>query len=139
MGDKDNNNMTGGKYFQCIFCQFWERSGKIIPAARNSQYDYSFSERNLNSMFLSPVEESEIIQNVSKCKNKTSNYNNNIDLTVVKRVIEAISKPLTYIYNLSFYSGKCASQMKIAKVIPLYKSNVNLQTTDCFPCYHSKF
>lgn len=43
-------------------------------------------------------------------------------MKIVKWVIEAISKPLTYICNLSFQTGKFPNKMKIAKVVPLYKT-----------------
>lgn len=43
-------------------------------------------------------------------------------MTVVKEVIEGISKPFAYICNLSFQNGSFPSKMKIAKVIPPYKT-----------------
>ena len=43
-------------------------------------------------------------------------------MTIVKKVINNIAKPLTHICNLSFQSGRFANKMKIAKVIPLYKN-----------------
>ena len=43
-------------------------------------------------------------------------------MKVVKKVIEGISEPLTYICNLSFQTGKFPNNMKIAKVVPLYKT-----------------
>lgn len=44
-----------------------------------------------------------------------SNDSDDINMTVVKRVIEGISKPLTYICNLSFQTGAFPDKMKIAK------------------------
>lgn len=79
-------------------------------------------ERNSNTIFLRAVEEKEIIDIVSKCKNKTTTDWNKIDMTVVKKVIEGIAKPLPHICNLSFQTGKFPNEMKIAKVIPLYKT-----------------
>lgn len=79
-------------------------------------------DRNPSSMFLTAVEEKEIIDIVNKCKQKTSTDCNNIDMEIVKWVIEAISKPSTYICNLSFQTGKFPNKMKIAKVVPLYKT-----------------
>ena len=78
--------------------------------------------RNPSSMFLTAVEEKEIIDMVNKCKYKTSTDSNEIDMKVVKKVIEGISEPLTYICNLSFKTGKFPNNMKIAKVVPLYKT-----------------
>ena len=37
-------------------------------------------------------------------------------------MIDGITKPFTYICNLSFQTGTFPNKMKIAKVIPLYKS-----------------
>lgn len=117
--------------FNTFFVNIGKELAENVPDPRSNQYGYCSIERNVNSMFLSPVEESEIIQIVSKCKNKTSNDCNNVDMVVVKNVIDAISKPLTY--NLSFQSGKFPNQMKIAKVIPLYKSGDKHQFTNYRP------
>ncbi len=62
-------------------------------------------ERNPNSMFLKAVKEKEILDIVKKCENKKSTDYDDIDMTVVKEVIEGILKPLTYICNLSFQTG----------------------------------
>uniref|UniRef100_A0A3Q3EDH9 Reverse transcriptase domain-containing protein n=1 Tax=Labrus bergylta TaxID=56723 RepID=A0A3Q3EDH9_9LABR len=43
-------------------------------------------------------------------------------MRIVKQVIQGIAKPLTHICNLSFKTGKFPRKMKIAKVIPLYKT-----------------
>lgn len=78
--------------------------------------------RNQGSMFLKNVEENELINIVKKCKTKVSTDCNEIDMKIVKNVIEEISKPLTYIFNLSFQTGQFPTKMKTAKVIPLFKS-----------------
>lgn len=79
-------------------------------------------DRNPYSMFLTAVDENEVFEIVKKCKNQKSLDCNDIDMIVVKRVIEAIIKPFTYICNLSLQTGRFPDRMKIAKVIPLYKS-----------------
>uniref|UniRef100_A0A672F466 Reverse transcriptase domain-containing protein n=1 Tax=Salarias fasciatus TaxID=181472 RepID=A0A672F466_SALFA len=43
-------------------------------------------------------------------------------MTTVKNVIHSIANPLTYICNLSFTTGAFPQKMKMAKVIPLYRS-----------------
>lgn len=79
-------------------------------------------DRNLNSIFLKAVKEKEVLQIVKKCKSKASVDWNGIDMVLVKKVITEIVEPLTNICNLSFQTGKFPNKMKIAKVIPLYKS-----------------
>lgn len=75
------------------------------------------------SLFLCPTDEHEVINVVSKCKNKFSTDCNNIDMFLVKKVILNIVKPLTHIFNLSFQSGRFPDKMKIAKVIPIHKND----------------
>lgn len=79
-------------------------------------------ERNPSSFFLRATEEGEIKEIVNKFKNKISTDCEEIDMTIVKRVIDGILKPLTHICNLSFLTGKFPDKMKVAKVIPLYKT-----------------
>uniref|UniRef100_A0A8C6M4T9 Reverse transcriptase domain-containing protein n=1 Tax=Nothobranchius furzeri TaxID=105023 RepID=A0A8C6M4T9_NOTFU len=79
-------------------------------------------ERNASSMFLRAVEEKEIYDIVSGLKNKTSTDFHDIDMLTVKRVIDGIVKPLQYIFNLSFQEGVFPQKMKVAKIIPIYKS-----------------
>lgn len=73
-------------------------------------------------MFLSPTDEYEVLETIKKCKNKTSQDIDDIDMTTVKYVAKAIARPFTYICNLSFQYGQFPSKMKIARVLPLYKS-----------------
>lgn len=56
-----------------------------------------------------------------------------IDMTIVKKVIEAIVQPLTYICNLSFKTGNFPKEIKTAKVIPLYKTGDRHQFTNYRP------
>ncbi len=81
-----------------------------------------FLDNNPNSMYLKLTDEKEIIEIVSKWKNKKSTDWNDIEMALIKEIIDAIVKPLTYICNLSFKTGVFPSKMKIAKVIPLYKA-----------------
>uniref|UniRef100_A0A3P9L4Z8 Reverse transcriptase domain-containing protein n=1 Tax=Oryzias latipes TaxID=8090 RepID=A0A3P9L4Z8_ORYLA len=54
-------------------------------------------------------------------------------MKVVKKVIHSVAKPLTYICNLSLQTGRFPNQMKIAKVIPIYKSGDKHQFTNYRP------
>ena len=69
-------------------------------------------------MFLSPVDDLDIIRTVQNCKNKRSTYFSDISMSLLKKVISKIVKPLAHIYNVSFQTGVFQNKMKIAKVIP---------------------
>ena len=73
-------------------------------------------------MFVEGTDEIEIIDIVNKCKAKTSLDNHGFDMALVKNIIEYVAKPLTYICNQSLKTGIFPDKMKIAKVIPIYKT-----------------
>ena len=77
-------------------------AGKIPDPLVSEDWNDNLIDRNPSSMFLTAVEEGEIIDIVNKCKYKTSTDSNEIDMKVVKKVIWGISESLTYICNLSF-------------------------------------
>ena len=76
----------------------------------------------MECMFLSPIDECGVISVVNGCKSKTSTDCDDIDFRLIKSVITSIVKPITHIFNLSFQTGTFPEKMKIAKVIPLFKS-----------------
>ena len=73
-------------------------------------------------MFLSPTTEDEVIGIVKTCKHKTSTDSNDLSMSVIKKVIQPITFPLTAIFNMSFQTGVFPSNMKLAKIIPVLKS-----------------
>ena len=95
---------------------------KQIRVHENKEiFDY-MSNRNIDSMFLSPVTEMEVTSIVKNCKNKTSEDSDDISMNFLKNVFGYLAKPFTYICNLSFECGIFPNSMKTSKVIPLFKS-----------------
>ena len=72
-------------------------------------------------MFLFPVTENEVEKVAKGLKNKLSAGIDEIPDYVVKQCIKLLKKPLANIYNTSLESGNFPDQLKIAKVVPLYK------------------
>ena len=77
---------------------------------------------NANTMFLSPVSENEMINLVGTFGHKSSLDCHGITMSIIKKLIVPIAKPLTHICNMSFNDGIFPDLMKIAKVVPLFKS-----------------
>ena len=76
-----------------------------------------------NSMFIiNPVSEDDVVSIIKSCKSKYSKDCDDINMYVLSKVTDQIVKPLVHIFNLSFSSGIFPSEMKTAKVIPLFKS-----------------
>jgi hypothetical protein len=66
------------------------------------------------------------------CKLKINNLNVNksaghdkVSAKMIKKISENIIKPLIYIYNLSFQTGKIPNFLKLAIISPIYKANEN--------------
>ena len=95
--------------------------GIQTPSTNIKMQDY-LGPANEHSIYLFEVEESEIIEIVKKFKGKLSTDFNDINMDIVKRVMTNIVKPFSHICNTSFISGIFPDNMKIAKVIPLYKA-----------------
>uniref|UniRef100_A0A3B3I1E4 Reverse transcriptase domain-containing protein n=1 Tax=Oryzias latipes TaxID=8090 RepID=A0A3B3I1E4_ORYLA len=104
-----------------------------IPKCKTSKDNNPPIERIPHSIFLSDVNENELISIVNNFKSKNSKDCEDIDMKVVKKVIYSLSKPLTYICNFSLRTGRFPNQMKIAKVIPIYKSGDKHQFTNYRP------
>ena len=77
---------------------------------------------NSSSFFLPPTNPFEVMQIGRMLKNTSTYGSDGIVSSVVKAVISFISRPLAYIFNLSFLTGSVPSHCKVAKVIPIFKS-----------------
>ncbi len=68
----------------------------------------------------------EILQILYKCNSKKSYDIFRLNMNIVKLASRFIVIPLEYIFNLSFTSGKFPTNMKLAKVTPIFKNgNIN--------------
>ena len=70
----------------------------------------------------SRVSEDEVCRIVERMKAKTSSGYDGVSNMLLKKIIHVIKGPLTYLFNISMQSGCFPDLMKIAKVIPLFKS-----------------
>ena len=75
-----------------------------------------------NSIFLDPMTPLDTIDITSKLKNKTSQGHDNISTKLIKQSIEQISTPVTHILNQSMTTSIVPQNMKLAKVMPIFKS-----------------
>ena len=72
------------------------------------------------SLYLEPVAENEIIRLVQSLKEAAAGYDG-LSSSILKLSLSHISRPLTYICNLSLVEGVFPDEMKITNVIPLFK------------------
>ena len=84
-------------------------------------------------MFMRPVDEEEVINTVKGCTKKKSSDFEDISMDTVAKVISVICKPLAHICNGSFKTGVFPTRLKIAKVIPMFKSGIKIEVTNYRP------
>ena len=88
------------------------RTTKLITGLRDLSYDD----------LLNPVTEDEIVRVVAQLKPKKSKGHGELDMCLIKKLVPYIVVPLKHIFNLSLLSGVFPDSMKIARVIPLFKT-----------------
>lgn len=68
-----------------------------------------------------PIDESDLNKIIDALKNKWSSGFDEVPIKIIKYAKESLLKPLKHIINSSFISGIFPKQLKISKVIPVYK------------------
>ena len=124
--DSNGNIITDKTTAANKFNEFFVNVGpklasKIKQEEERSIFDY-MGPANEKCMFLEPVDIHEILTTIDQCKNKRSEDYNNLSMNVIKGISQSVIQPFTHICNLSFSTGVVPKNMKIAKVIPLFKS-----------------
>ena len=82
-------------------------------------------------MFLTPTDAQEVGSIIKTLKPKKSSGPDNISSWLIKQLSDAISEPLATLINKSMETGCMPDALKIAKIIPIYKS----KETDQFKNY----
>ena len=75
----------------------------------------------MKSMYIPYISEYEIIEIIKSLKNSSAGYDN-IPASIAKQCIEHYIKPLTYLINSSFQYGIFPNELKLAKVILIFKN-----------------
>ena len=70
----------------------------------------------------SSISEASILGVIQKLKPKTSAGLDCVSNKLLKRIVPLIINPLHYLINLSLETGFVPQQMKVSKIIPLFKT-----------------
>ncbi len=107
------------------FCKFYTNVGKEfaskIPQTNKNPMEYLGPKQN-KSFFLSPTDPIEVSKMISNLPNKKSSGYDTFNSLFVKKIAMQIADPLSKLINRSFADGVVPDLMKLAKVVPIYKS-----------------
>ena len=118
--------LTGDKSIADGFNDHFVNAGHRVHASikqKQSNFDVSANVKHVeNTLKFTRVSELELCRIVENLKLKKSSGLDGISNVLLKKLIPVIKKPLCQIVNMSLLSGSFPDLMKIAKVIPLFKS-----------------
>ena len=116
----DSNKIANelGKYFANV--------GELYAkSTKSSQKDVEFHNSKIiesSLTFLHPTDTNEISKLIDSLKAKKSTGEDSISNILIKGIKDGLVIPLTLVINKSLQEGHFPSRMKIADVVPLYKS-----------------
>ena len=128
----DNQDFSDPTAIANRFCEYFTNIGfnlaKEIPNSSRTACSY-LNGNFLNSLFLNSVSKEEIVEIVNSFRSGAAPGYDNIPIKIVKNSIDLISEPLCELMNSSIISGIVPDQMKIARIVPIFK----LVIIFCFP------
>ena len=125
---KDANSViiSGNKNIANEFCDFFSTIGaklsNKIPTSSVPYGEYLSGIWSQKSFFLSPTDEHEIAKIILGLKNKYSTGYDEMSNVLLKKLIPEICHPLSVIFNKSLSEGIVPKAMKLADVLPIFKS-----------------
>ena len=127
-----NNQKTVANHFNEFFTGVAQNLVNKLGNTTRKFADY-LPNRQSNSLFINPVSEFEVSDQISSLDAKKSSDAYDIPIKMVKAIKNEIVGPLTILINESFSTGYCPKILKFAKVIPIFKANSPLEVTNYRP------
>ena len=121
-GIKVTDSSAIASYFNDFFTNIGSSLADRIPPP-DPNFTSPLKSFNIPStMFLAPTSSDEVDKLVKKMKASTTTGHDGISSSLLKAVLPEINSTLIHIFNLSLSTGVVPSQLKIAKVVPIYKA-----------------
>ena len=120
-GNTINDSKEISNQMNNYFCTIGNQLANDLP---NGKSFHSYLKNKVpHTMFLSPIEESEITSEIIKLNERKSPGPDNISPKILKACEPELRKPITDVFNYSFETATYPSKLKIAKVLALYKKS----------------
>lgn len=124
-GQPESDHKTIANEFNSFFAGIGPKLASTITAPINKTYtDYLINAPTSEFKFC-PVSENDVKLVIENLKSKSSSGVDRISNKLIKFIKFEIYKPLTIIINQILYTGIFPSKLKIAKIIPIFKTGDN--------------
>ena len=119
--------------FNDFFSTVGSKLAQNIYPSKNDHLHY-LNTSNLMSIFIKPASEIEILNLISTLNNTKASGPCSIPTDIFKMTKHILASPLAEIINLSFLTGIYPDNLKIAKIVPVFKNKgSNLQCSNYRP------
>ena len=119
----DSQNIS--EHFNNFFTSIGQDLHKNIAPTKKHFSDY-LKAPNTDTFYILPTTPKEISDLIKTFQNSKSLGPNSIPTNILKEIYETISVPLFTLINKSFITGVFVNMCKIAKVVPIFKSETCL-------------
>ena len=125
-----DNNLRIANEFNSYFLSV----GPTLAAHQIKTYlnPFHYVQNNPNSMVMQKIEDFEVVNVINSLNNSSPGWDG-IPSRLAKRVLNSYIKPLTLLINKSFRDGIFPDELKLAKVIPIYKSGSTMKLCNYRP------
>ncbi len=130
-GSKTSDNRTIAN----TLCSYYSNVANLLKSKSFLLRGFTWmkpSENNLvppcsEKFTLNEVSKADVYKELNKLKRKKATGLDNLPLGLLKHAASILTKPLTYVINLSIKTGMVPTDWKEAKVVPVYKSGPRSQ------------
>ena len=135
--EKDGQGITDGNKIAKGFCDFYCKVGpelaKKIGRERNSSFTDFMGNRVTDTLFLRPTTPKEIEELCKSIEASKGMGWDGISPRVIKAVAKEISDPLSRLFNSCMREGYFPTDFKVARVVPVFKSEDQTQFSNYRP------
>jgi hypothetical protein len=118
-----NSKITDPKTIAMRFNEFFIGVGKSLATNFTKTDNFkNYLPKTYSKFKFAKIGQDDIERLISKMKSKKSSGFDEVSNHIIKNIKESISRPLMHLINDSLTTGDIPDQLKIAKVIPLYKA-----------------
>ena len=113
--------------FNKFFSEIGEKLSKTFPNENNSEYKNYLGNSVNHSMYLFNTTLAEVLETIKSLKNTKSTGYDDFSTKFIKLSATIIAPELVKIFNLAINKGIYSDNLKIAKVIPIFKRGTKRQ------------
>ena len=120
-GSTQTEPQTISETFNNFFSEIGEKLAKTFPNENNSEYKDFLGNSTNHSMYLFNTTLAEVLDTIKSLKNTKSTGYDDFSTKFIKLSATLIAPELVKIFNLAINKGIYPDNLKIAKVIPIFK------------------